>query len=362
MTSNDDTMLSKTITFLRFPLIVAVVLIHTQPHDVTINGTLLASEEQFPIYALLWHIVSDELARIAVPLFFFISGFLFFYHTDFSLRAYGQKLKTRARTLLVPYLFWNIMVLFLYFLTQQFLSSMTSGKNKLITDYGWMDWVNIFWSHYDGQPISVPFWFIRDLMVVILLSPILHVFIRRCKVFSVLILGVLWFFGLWMEVPGFSSTAFFFFSFGAWFSINRRNFTVDFLPMRWNAAFLYLALVVLSTWVWRNNLMDTDYIHKTGIVVGLIAIVSWTARGVSTDRLPVSKFLAGSSFFVYAYHGMPLALLVKYWVKLLAPMNEWTMIAGYLCASVSIVGIGVGGYALVRRYFPTLTALVTGGR
>lgn len=98
MSSNNDR-LSKTIMFLRFPLIVAVVFIHTNLADVMINGRLLVNEGQFPIHDLFRHIITNELARIAVPLFFFISGFLFFYHTDFSMKMYKQKLKKRVRTI-----------------------------------------------------------------------------------------------------------------------------------------------------------------------------------------------------------------------------------------------------------------------
>ena len=115
MSSNNDR-LSKTIMFLRFPLIVAVVFIHTNLADVMINGRLLVNEGQFPIHDLFRHIITNELARIAVPLFFFISGFLFFYHTDFSMKMYKQKLKKRVRTLLVWFLIcFGIQSCFYYF-------------------------------------------------------------------------------------------------------------------------------------------------------------------------------------------------------------------------------------------------------
>ena len=38
----------------------------------------LVEKNTYPIYSLLRWIVSEEVAKIAVPLFFFISGFLFF--------------------------------------------------------------------------------------------------------------------------------------------------------------------------------------------------------------------------------------------------------------------------------------------
>lgn len=348
--------------FLRFPLIVAVVFIHTNLTDVMINGTLLVDEGQFPIHDFFRHIITNELARIAVPLFFFISGFLFFYRTDFSMPTYGRKLKKRVGTLLIPYLFWNIVVFLLFLLTQLLLSSLTSGRNKLISDYDWLDWLNLFWDHRDGMPVCYQFWFIRDLIFVILFSPVIYYFIRYCKVLGVAVLGVLWTFGLWFDVPGISITAFFFFAFGAWFSINKRDFTGDFKQMLWPALFLYLILTVATTWLWYHKISDFLFIHQIGIVAGLVTAVSWTVYGIEKNRLHVSAFLAGSAFFVYAYHGMPIALIVKYWVKLFQPVGEMPMVAGYFLIPLLIVGVGVGVYAILRSYFPSFTKLITGGR
>lgn len=361
MLSNDD-ILSKTIMFLRFPLIVAVVFIHTNLTDVMINGTLLVDEGQFPVHDILRHVITGELARIAVPLFFFISGFLFFYCSEFSLAAYGMKLKKRVRTLLVPYLFWNIMVFLLFLLTQTFLSSMTSGRNKLISDYNWLDWLNLFWNYRDGMPICYQFWFIRDLIFVILCSPVVYYFIRYCKLFSLIALGGLWILGLWFKVPGISITAFFFFSFGAWFSINKRNFAIDFKTMLLPATIFYIIFLITGALLWYNKATDYSFIYNIGIIIGLVTVVGWTAFGIEKKKLGISAFLAGSAFFVYAYHGMPIALVVKYWVKMLQPASEVTMVAGYILIPILIVCAGVSIYALMRRYFPFFTGLITGGR
>ena len=109
MLSTDD-LLSKTIQFLRLPLIVGVVFIHT----------LNDSYGQFPVYDWTRYLVNDELAHIAVPLFFFMSGFLFFYRTDFSFATYKQKLIKRVHSLLIPYLLWNAEMLVVGFIHPSF--------------------------------------------------------------------------------------------------------------------------------------------------------------------------------------------------------------------------------------------------
>lgn len=92
---DNEQLQSKVIKFLRFPLIVGVVLIHTQL--TTINGvegdTQLPQSFHgvFPIYETVSYLVAHLLARIAVPLFFVFSGFLFFYKTqEFTAKIYRQ--------------------------------------------------------------------------------------------------------------------------------------------------------------------------------------------------------------------------------------------------------------------------------
>lgn len=362
--SNDlnNQILSKTITYLRFPLIVAVVLIHANLSIVNVSGSLLAGENNFPIYDILYHIISDEFARIAVPLFFFFSGFLFFNRTNFTLLAYYDKLKKRVHTLLVPYLFWNLLVLFAFLLLQLLLPAMTSGDNKLITDYSFSDFLAIFWNcRPDGFPMCYQFWFIRDLMVVVVLSPLVYCFVRYLKIVGVILLGLLCCFNLWYNIPGFSSVAFFFFSFGAWFAIHKHNFVVDFKQLRIPLSILYILLVGLSTSFWYSGLFMYS-VHFAGIICGLISVVSWTAFGVERNKLVCNNFLAGSSFFVYGYHGLFIALLCKIWMKTFQPATDFVMVSGYVIIPIVVVLLGVAIYYLLHKYLPRFTGIITGGR
>lgn len=85
---------------------------------------------------------------------------------------------------------------------------LTSGQNKAVTDYHWTDWLNLFWSHRDGRPVCYQFWFIRDLFVVMLLSPLLHLLLRRLRWAVVGLFGLLWVSMVGMPFPASASLPF----------------------------------------------------------------------------------------------------------------------------------------------------------
>lgn len=361
----NDELQSKTIAFLRFPLIVGVVLIHSHIKEVVVNGVNLMAGADFPIYTEVSNMLSDVFARIAVPLFFFISGFLFFYKSTFTLSVYRDKLKKRARTILFPYLFWNLVVIVFFFLGQTLIPFLFSGDNRLIVDYTWTDWLNAFWARDStdgeiGSPIAYQLWFIRDLMVVMIFSPFVYGLVRYLRQYVIILLGVLWIMNWWFRLPGFSSTAFFFFSAGAFFSIHQRNFVADMRPLLLPSAILYGIIAVCN--LYFINEVWCCYIHSIGIIVGCIFLISCTAVCLDKGYWRVSVFLAGSSFFVYAYHGIPLALLIKVVIRFFPPATEWAIVSLYLGSALLIIWLGVALYGLLRKCVPSFLSLITGGR
>lgn len=133
---------SETISYLRFPLIVLVVMIHSKFDGVVVNGVGLMHDGGFPCYSTISTLVSNIIASIAVPLFYFISGFLFFFKTAFfSFDVYCSKIKKRAKTILIPYLCWNLFVILLLLAAESVFPGLLSGKNKLVVDYTFTDWL-----------------------------------------------------------------------------------------------------------------------------------------------------------------------------------------------------------------------------
>ena len=117
MGNNSFHQLSLSIETLRFPLILSIICLHCY----TSTSTVVSGHDSYFrfIYPLsLW------IGETGVPAYFFISGLLLFY----SQKTYSQKIKSRFRTLLIPYLFFNGLVLCGY------LCLMFTGKTVVILD------------------------------------------------------------------------------------------------------------------------------------------------------------------------------------------------------------------------------------
>ncbi|WP_081771120.1 acyltransferase family protein [Bacteroides graminisolvens] len=101
---------SKTIAWLRFPMIIGVLLIHSY-NPIHPKGD---------VFVFVRNLSSEVVARFCVPLFFLIAGYLFFYKLkQFTGATYREKLRKRASSLLVPYLFWNLWAIATYVVLQE---------------------------------------------------------------------------------------------------------------------------------------------------------------------------------------------------------------------------------------------------
>jgi Fucose 4-O-acetylase and related acetyltransferases len=360
---------SKVIDFLRFPLIVGVVFIHTDFSDIVMAGVKQISFVNYPVFSRIFFLFSRVIFEACVPLFFFISGFLFFYKTEgFSKKNYLHKLKNRIRSLLVPYIFWNLLIILFLMLAQTFLSgSLVSGRNKLITDYSLLDWLWSFWDTSQVNPhmkktlpINSPFWFIRDLMVVIVFSPIIYILIKKLKAYAVIILGLLWIFNPFFYLPGLSIVSFFFFTAGAYFSIHKMNFVEVLKPMLRALAPLYILIVVMALYFAGAGWWS--YLYCAGVVVGLLLAITVSANFIESGKWHLNPFLTNGSFFIYAYHRLPLVFVIKILFKWLHPRSDGALLLLYLACPAIVILLGLLIYSLLRQRLPRFTAIISGGR
>ena len=75
---------------------ILVLYIHSGFHDNEIQG--------MPINHITQNVISGSLGSMAVPVFYILSGFLFFLKVPSGMLSIFQKMRKRIHTILIPYL------------------------------------------------------------------------------------------------------------------------------------------------------------------------------------------------------------------------------------------------------------------
>ena len=229
----------KALDLLRFPLAVVVLVMHLWAiRSFEFAGEMYSLESQ-PLLRGICLFVDGFFAKQSVPIYFFISGFVFFLGGQFTREVYIRKLKNRVKTLLIPYIIWNSIAIILIGLSYlPCFSSLFQGIRPIpdlslsaIFECFWHSGAGIFPTEANWYyPQNVPLWFLRDLMIVVLCTPLLYWIITKIKYYWVIVLGIIWFVFQFEGQGHFPMilTAFFFFSFGAYMSITQKDMLIEF--------------------------------------------------------------------------------------------------------------------------------------
>ena len=82
---------SERLDIIRFPLIVGVIFIHAYGSSVNLKNSNTGIDQVGFITKFIQDFISDGLARISVPLFFLMSGYLFFLGFKWSALIYSNQ-------------------------------------------------------------------------------------------------------------------------------------------------------------------------------------------------------------------------------------------------------------------------------
>ena len=383
----NDELLSKTISYLRFPLTVGIVFLHFNlaKNGFSIHGVKYGLNNPEWYYYII-NFFSEVLPRIGVPLFFLISGFLFFYKKEFNRQIYRNKLRTRATTLILPFFLWNIIAILINVSYKlPFLSSIFPNAYKTSIVITPERVFNTFFAYFENEgifvtptiegamtevskspyPIDVPMWFVRDLIVMVILTPVIYWFIKKSGKLFILLLGIVWYFINPILFPNggypiLFFTAAFFFSCGAYFSINRKSFVDIMRKAKWFPV-LDLLLAIVDTFTKKEGY--NIYIHDAGILVGVASAVIVTSYLIERGRVKVNMTLANSSFFVFALHNLIMSDIGKVLFTVFhLPDNTYSMLFMYFVVPTITIILCVFIYSSLKRFMPTLCKVLTGGR
>lgn len=323
-----------------FVAALAVVLLH-----VCIAGTNSGSS------VLL---VLRDFSRFAVPFFFLVSGYLLAGHADES-GWWRRETVKRFRTLMVPYLVWS--VLFgLYLLIGMAVPELQ--RTHAFDFAGWWREKALMLSGLDLRqfPLMLPLWYLRTLMILVLLSGVLTDAVRHWgrgtlvtfgAIYLVYAVSVDWHPELTSSTIGsllratFAPEAFFYFVTGLWLRFRGGE------PKARNPVpFLGTAVMLLIV----RQLVGPWLPHPVVIPFALYGV--WCA----VPEKPWPKMLTALSFPIYLMHWFPVHAIACSYPELGA--NS----ASVVLVFAGVVSVNVVAALAIRRFAPRFTSVLFGGR
>ena len=368
---------SATISNLRFPMIVAVVLIHALGSLEVVAPHYDSSFSGIDLYNLIRITFSIVLPSIAVPIFFIISGFLYFNNIkDWSIRVYIKKTQRRFHSLVLPYVLWNVIALLipLGIVIKRSLSQHAFTPDFLLDSMQGLRWLwNIYISDLDhpnllgeptylSSPINYPLWFLRDLICMSALSPIVYYWVRLTRIYGIILLGICYITNILPFISGLKIDAIFFFTLGAWFSIQTKGLLTSLLPHQHSLAIGSVLLGIASIYCYGKLAYPIGFVQPlftiTAALYAFVAIAKMIEKGYTTKPL-----LKHSCFFIYATHTLLiLDLSTMLTERLFFQNNSVCYLLRYLTCPLLTISICILIYYCSARLFPRLTRLLTGNR
>lgn len=339
---------SDRIRIVKFIGIILVVYFHA--HTTEVNFGDGSSILALPVWLrLIEDGISYVIAGCSVPLFFLFSAVLLFR----SQQRYGTVIRRKVRTLLVPYLIWNTFWVAVFVVLQSlpFTAAYFSGSNTPILQCSVKEWFGLYGIGRD-YPQCYPLWFMRDLMGMILLSPVIKAVADRYPKI-ILCIGIM----LTIFPIGFyGKTALAWFLTGAAIVKMEIHMTLlDKITMpKITAVYLLGAgLIILS----ENSVARNAFVI-TGILFFIRLSKEIYARERARKRI---LMLSQWTFMIYVLHELTLSSVRKVCLRIL-PGNPIMFLLEYLLIPVLVILFCIAGGGVLKRTMPGLYQIMTGER
>lgn len=316
--------------------------------------------DQYPLSAqfiigFVW-IVSN---KVAVPLFFILSAALFY--RNYTPAVYVKKLKSRVKTLLIPYFCWNLLMMLFQVAATLFFSRYFIGRVPFeFTLKGILEG----FLHYK---YNNPFWFVFVLMVFAVFAPVFDCILRN-KYIAISAVGILW----WLSNEGiglpepmfFDRTCIIYYLIGGilgryywdWFTSpsgkKQRIAGLVCLLLGWAFEYgLYFGFLydILRVRTW----------HLVGIKM-ITAFGFWSCADWICEKVKARNFME-HSFWVYGMHMNVSAVFTKL-IYLICP-KHWAMaLPNFFVTTVLTLAVVELTCVLLQKYCPPVYRLLGGYR
>lgn len=339
---NISTELSNKIKILSFCSIIFVVWMHAY----------YLESERWPALYFAQKFVA-LFADFAVPIFFIISGFLFFANfniVDGTTNFFISKIKKRIRMLVLPYAIWCTLYIATIFIIGFFVDYKTDYFVYCKQGQWWK-----FLSYVYLEPAAFHLWFVRDLFIVILCSPLIFLFIKYLPIYVQI--GCLLPLGVFQFIP-IISWGLLWFTIGSMFSLNKKEIFYFINPK-----LAILCLIAYSTAIACFVLFDislaSDRPYAALVILSGVAGI-WKGGGYLCSFNSVNPMMY-YTFFIYCSH-IPLLNIVKtiIYPRLINSGIGCTL--GFLLSPVVTISACLIVGKLLQSKAPLLYRVLSGGR
>lgn len=316
-----------------------------------------------------WTFICSHLCAMALPTFFLVSGYLMF--QKFSLNVWPNKMLRRVKRLFVPYFVWNITFVVIYLI----MAKMTPRIAERVAMFG-LDSVSGCISKIASlyvAPIDGPLWFLRALLILSIITPILWLFIKCWNGMMLMLVCFLW---VGVEsLLGLSKTlahvipsyGIFCFVLGGVVSVKGKKL-LEFFNSKKYIAVGFVGCIIravllipysVSSEVPSSTISFISHYLFVFEAPALIALVA-QMKTESIARTKLFAYLKDMSFFAYAGH----FLICSSYLHLIAPKLGFMHTFKFTILIVIFVGLGVPTMGVLywfgKRLSPKLMKLWDG--
>lgn len=337
----------------------SIIYIHNSFLD---DARVIANPFDLPFNFIFQTFVAEGVARWGLVFFWIMSGFLFFRTFELTRVNYLRKIRNRFISLFIPYIIWSGLGIIYYFIVQTFIFPEYGFTREKMVELTYAELVYVWLFN----PVSYQLWFLRDLFLLVLISPILFLLMKYVREGFVAILLILYLANIEVFWPVQRMLSILGFSIGGLLALRQYghlSFLNRFFPVM---VFLWLLLLSFYTWT-IYNAWDDPYITVLFKLSRLIGVyILWTGY----DRLKIDQLLERNnrvndmiyfSFFLYLFHE-PFLTSIRQLLFIFIPVTE---VSGLLLFIFIPLGVFFMAYVLrkgLKRYVPVIYGVLSGNR
>lgn len=312
-------------------------------HSFNVNVNWDAASECASMVAWIVERYCYNLSECAVPCFFFISAILFFRNFELNKEIYLKKLKTRFKSLVIPYLIFNTLGYFKHIVFHSISFNLIEYLQSMINSD------------------TMPLWFLRELMIFVIIAPLIFYIIKnKVLMGSIIVIDLILICGGYVGYRSFMYWLPIYMA-GALFSkvvMEKGQFNI---MKRNDIKSCFIAVLIIIAWFLPNSTREMDILGNALFI--LFRILSVICFIIIIDVLINKRYqtleFMKFSFFVYCVHFPIISLIQLIFDKVF--QGCFLLIQYFLTVAITyIVCVGIGVF--LKKFIKPVWIVLNGSR